>query len=156
MLKAIRLIFHKPVMETRRVLLICSNHLFGEAVEAILRTEPEVELIGPWKLGEARCAEIAEIRPSVVLIADEDAQSEASVTLTAALMETYPELPVIRLGLTENVGRVIFTHMMPARGADLIKTIRSLPGAGYPPREEEDLQCQRRGDKRQETPWLWE
>ncbi len=109
-----------------RVVLICSNRLFGESMERVLRAG-EVELIGPWDLSEDICARIGEVQPNVVVVADEDARGEESVRLTTAIMEQYPELPVIRTGLTENVVRVHSTYILPARGADLLETIRNLP-----------------------------
>ena len=114
-------------MPTRRVLLVCSEHLFGESMEKILRAEADVELVGPWGWGEDICQRITEANPDVVLIADEDSRSEAAATLTSAIMEKNPNLPIIRAGLTENVVRVHSTHVMPASGADLLETIRNLP-----------------------------
>lgn len=109
-----------------RVVLICSNRLFGESMERVLRAG-EVELIGPWDLSEDICARIGEVQPNVVVVADEDARGEESARLTTAIMEQYPELPVVRTGLTENVVRVHSTYILPARGADLLETIRNLP-----------------------------
>ena len=114
-------------MPQHRVLLICSQHLFGESMEKILRAEADVELVGPWGWGEDICQRITEANPDVVLIADEDSRSEAAATLTSAIMEKNPNLPIIRAGLTENVVRVHSTHVMPASGADLLETIRNLP-----------------------------
>lgn len=124
-------------MSKRRVLLVCSQHLFGAGMEGILRAARDVELIGPWGLGDDVCARIAEASPSVVLIVDEDSKSEASVELTSAIMERNPNLPIIRAGLTENVVRVHSTHVLPASGADLLETIRNLPAvfAGKPSNE---------------------
>ena len=119
-------------MPKQRVLLVCSQHLFGESVETILRAEADVELIGPWGLGEEVCSKITEASPSVVLIVDDDSQSEACARLTSAIMEAHPKLPIIRAGLTENVVRVHSTHILPARGTDLIATIRNLPETGNP------------------------
>lgn len=123
------MIFLIRVMETHRVLLVCSQHLFGESMENILRAEADVELIGPWDLGEDVCSRIPAANPSVVLIVSEDSQSEANASLTSAIMEAHPKLPIIRAGLTENVVRVYSTHILPARGTDLLETIRNLPVA---------------------------
>lgn len=125
-------------MEKHRVLLVCSQHLFGESMETILRAEADVELIGPWDLGTDICSRITEASPNVVLIVDEDSQSEASANLTSAVMEAYPNLPIIRAGLSENVVRVHSTHILPARGTDLLETIRNLPEAGNPSNERSD------------------
>ncbi|WKZ42679.1 MAG: hypothetical protein QY302_11315 [Anaerolineales bacterium] len=95
-------------------------------MERVLRAG-EVELIGPWDLSEDICARIGEVQPNVVVVADEDARGEESARLTTAIMEQYPELPVVRTGLTENVVRVHSTYILPARGADLLETIRNLP-----------------------------
>lgn len=114
-------------MPKQRVLLVCSQHLFGESMETILRAEADVELIGPWDLGEDVCSRITEAGPSAVLIVSEDSQSEASARLTSDIMEEHPKLPIIRARLTENVVRVYSTHILPARGADLLETIRNLP-----------------------------
>lgn len=114
-------------MPKRRVLLICSQHLFGESIETVLRAAEHVELIGPWRLGTDVCLKITKVSPDVVLIVDTDSQSEDSANLTSIIMRAHPRLPVIRAGLTENVVRVHSTHIVPARGTDLIETIRNLP-----------------------------
>jgi DNA-binding NarL/FixJ family response regulator len=115
------------VMQKRRVLLICSQHLFCESMETFLRAADGVDVIGPWDLSEDICQRIPEARPNVVVIVDEDPQSDVIASLTAAIIEQYPELSVIRAGLTENVFRVFSTHTLPARGTDLLETIRGLP-----------------------------
>ena len=108
-----------------RILLIRSPHLFGESMEMILRAETDMELIGPWDLNEQEvCGRLQEVQPSVVVIADEDLQSEATTELTRSIIEKYPEISVIHTALNENVFRIFSTHTLPARGADLLDTIR--------------------------------
>ena len=119
------------VMHKQRVLLICSQRLFGESLETVLRAAEDVELIGPWELGGDVCRRIADSRPNVVVIADEDPHDMAVTSLTGAIIEQYPELTVIRTGLNENVFRVFSTHTLPARGADLLETIRNLPPTDF-------------------------
>jgi len=114
------------LMHGPRVLLISSQHLFGESMEMILRGEKEIDLLGPWKLGESNLlGRILEERPSVVVIADENLQSETAAELTKSIIERCPELSVIRTGLSENVFRIVSTHTFPARGDNLLETIRS-------------------------------
>lgn len=96
-------------------------------METILRAAEDVELIGPWVLGEDVCQRIGEACPNIVVIADEESQNEAVARLTASVLEQYPDLSVIYTGLNENVFRVFSTHTLPARGADLLETIRNLP-----------------------------
>lgn len=126
-------------MSKRRVLLVCSQHIFGAGIETLLRAEEDLELIGPWGLGEEVCSRITEASPDVVLIVGDDSQNEASAELRSAIMEAHPSLPIIRAGLTENVVRVYSAHILPARGADLLETIRNLPEAGNPLKVRSDI-----------------
>ena len=113
-------------MSKPRVLLICSQHLFGESMEMILRAEKDVELVGPWNLGDKDiCERLVEASPSVVVIADENLQSEVAAELTKSIIEQCPNLSVIRTGLSENVLRIVSTHTLPARGDNLLETIRT-------------------------------
>lgn len=112
------------VMSKSCVLLISSQHLFGESMEMILRAEKDIELVGPWNLGDQDiCRRLLEVQPSVVVIADEDSQNEVAAELTKSIIEQNSELSVIRAGLSENVFRIFSTHTLPARGADLLETI---------------------------------
>lgn len=116
--------FSHAAMSKPRVLLISSQHLFGESMEMILRAEKEIELVGPWNLGDRDiCRRLLEVQPSVVVIAAENLQSETAAELTKSIIEQYSELPVIRAGLSENVFRIFSTQTLPARGADLLETI---------------------------------
>lgn len=113
-------------MSKPRVLLLSSQHLFGESMEMILRAEQDMELVGPWNLDEAEiCRRLLEVQPSVVVIADENLHSEIAAELTKTIMEQYPEISVIRTGLSENVFRIFSTHTLPARGIHLLETIRT-------------------------------
>lgn len=113
-------------MSKPRILLISSQHLFGESMEAILRTETNVELVGSWNLNDPQISDqIQETQPSVVIIADETLHSETAAKLTQSILEQYPDLSVVRTGLNEKVFRIFSTHTLPARGADLLETIRS-------------------------------
>ena len=113
-------------MPRPRVLLICSQHLFGESMETILRADKEVELVGPWNLSDKDIYEhLIEASPSVIVIADESLQSEAAAELTKTIIEQCPDLSVIRTGLSENVFRIVSTHTLPARGDNLLETIRT-------------------------------
>jgi DNA-binding NarL/FixJ family response regulator len=113
------------VISKPRVLLISSQHLFGESIEMVLRAEKEVELIGPWNLNDHDiCERLAEVSPSVIVIADENLQSEIAAELTKSIIEQHPEISVIRTALNQNVFRLFSTHTLPARGEDLLETIR--------------------------------
>lgn len=114
------------IMSKIRILLISSQHLFGESMETILRADKDVELVGPWSLGDKDIYErLIEASPSVIVIADENLQSEAAAELTKTIIEKSTELLVIRTGLNENIFRIVSTHTLPARGDNLLKTIRT-------------------------------
>lgn len=119
-------------MPTQRVLLLCSNHLFGESMEGILRAAADVDLIGPVGLEDDVHQHIAAANPHVVVIADEGVSGQRAAHLTASLVEQHPEIPVIRVGLNENIFRVFSTHTLPARVSDLLDAIRNLPAARVP------------------------
>ncbi len=118
--------FSHSTMSKPRVLLLSSQHLFGESMEMILRAEQDMELVGPWNLDEPGIyRRLLDVEPSVVVIADENLHSEMAAELTKTIMEEYPELSVIRTGLSENVFRLFSTHTLPARGIQLLETIRT-------------------------------
>lgn len=114
-------------MEKPRVLLVCSQHLFGESLETILRAANDIDLSGPWAMDVDIHKEILHLSPTVVVIADENPNSEPASHLTSSIIEQYPDLPVIRAGLIENTFRVFSTHTLPARGPNLLDAIRHLP-----------------------------
>ncbi|MFT3894937.1 MAG: hypothetical protein QM730_25200 [Anaerolineales bacterium] len=91
-----------------------------------MRAETGVELIGPWNLNEQNvCARLQEVQPSVVVIADEDLQSEAATELTRSIIENYPKISVIHTALNETILRIFSTYTLPARGENLLETIHS-------------------------------
>jgi DNA-binding NarL/FixJ family response regulator len=116
-------------MPKRRVLLVCSQHLFGESLEVLLRKAVDLDLIGPWEMNEDICDRLTDLDLDVVVIADEDPNGRGVVAFTNTVMHRYPDLPVIRTGLTQNIFYIVETHALPARGSDLLETIRGLPVA---------------------------
>lgn len=114
------------LMSKPRILLISSHHLFGESMEMILRAEKDIELVGPWNLGDQDiCRRLPDVKPSAVVIADENLQSETAAELTKSIIEHYPEISVIRTSLNENIFRIFSARTLPARGDNLLETIRT-------------------------------
>jgi len=115
-------------VDKRRVLLLWVQPLLGEGLEHILRGLEDVELIGPWVLDSGVLSRLSEAAPDIVIVADGDGEEgERVVSLTAQILECYPDLPVVRIGLEQNTVRVYTSRTLPARSADLIEAIRSLP-----------------------------
>ncbi len=112
-------------MPKRSVLLVSSENLFGESVEALLRRSTELQVFGPLKFEDDIPAEIARRQPKVVVIAGEDEFNAAAIHLTAHLVEHYPDLVVIRVGLAQKVFRVFSMHTLPARGSSLLEVIQN-------------------------------
>ncbi len=113
-------------MDKRTVILVCAPHLFGESLENLLRSSQDIRLIGPWELSADICDRLTDVHPDVVVIAEDGSEIEQIVSLTDQIMHRYPDLPVIRVGVNQNVMYIINTQALPARGSDLLKTIREL------------------------------
>lgn len=114
--------------KTRRVLLVSTEHLFGESLEAILRKVGDVELRGPLPpQQEVVTTQLAALRPDAVIVVDEGGNHTNVVLLIAAILQQFPRLPVIHAGLADNTFQVLSAHTLPARRADLVETILNLP-----------------------------
>ena len=117
------------VADKRRVLLLCAPSLLGESLENILSREEGIELIGPWGLDDPVLDQLPTSVPDVVLMAEVAGESEKAASLTARILDHYPDIPVIRVGLEQNTIRVYTSHAVPARAVDLMEAIRGLsPG----------------------------
>lgn len=114
--------------EKRRVLLICSQRLFGESLETILRRDDNLELIGPIEASEENInSRLLELRPDAVIVVDEGETKMSASYLTASILQQFPSLPVIRAGLEQNVFRIFSAHTLPARSSDLVEALLNLP-----------------------------
>ena len=114
--------------EKRRVLLICSQRLFGESLETILRRDENLELIGPIEASEENInSRLFELRPDAVIVVDEGETKMSVSYLTASILQQFPSLPVIRAGLEQNIFRVFSAHTLPARSSDLVEALLNLP-----------------------------
>lgn len=113
-------------VDKRRVLLLCLQSLLGESLEKVLSQEESVELVGPWDLDAPVLARLSEDAPDVVLVAEAESESERVASLTTQILDQYPDVPVIRVGLAQDTIRVYTSHAVPARAVDLMEAIHSL------------------------------
>jgi len=113
-------------MKKRRVLLLCVESLLGESLEQILGQLEDVDLVGPYLLGAGVLTELPKNAPDVAVIVHEDENLQKTVSLTSRILERYPGLAIVRVGLQENVMRVYASRTLPASRADLIEVIRGL------------------------------
>lgn len=112
----------------RRVLLICSQHLFGESLEVILRRVDDMELLGPLELSQENISvRLLELRPDAVIVVDEGENKTSVSYLTTAILQQFPSLPVISTGLEQSIFRVFSAHTLPARSSDFVEAILNLP-----------------------------
>lgn len=127
------LFYQRTYMEKRRVLLISQSDLLGESLEHILNSLEDVQVIGPWQPGEHVVADCVNHPPDLVIITDNEISAETGSQLTAHLLETIPNLAVIRIKQDSNFIYAYTTQTIPARVVDLIDTIRHLPIQGANP-----------------------
>lgn len=118
-------------MKKQRVLLISSHHLFGEGVETVLRRAADVELLEPLDLAQQDiCPQLPALRPDAVVIVDELPDTPAVSLLTTGILQQFPNLPVFRADLSENIFHVFAAHTLPARSSDLVEALAGLPADG--------------------------
>jgi chemotaxis response regulator CheB len=120
-------------MSKRRVLLLSEQDLLGESLEHLLSSLPEVELVGSRNLDDVTLEGLSACAPDLLLIAREEPTDKHLASLTAQVLEIYPNLPIIRLELEHNVLRIYTSQTLPARTADLVEAIRRLPAAAGEP-----------------------
>jgi len=118
-------------MEKHRVLLLSAHPLLSEGLGNLLSTLEDVILIGPRDLGSFALTDLVADAPDAVLFAGQEDDYATINSLMIEIWKHYPDLPVIQVGLAANdanhIVRVYTSHTLPARSADLIETIRSLP-----------------------------
>jgi chemotaxis response regulator CheB len=113
-------------MRRKRVILLCGQNLLGESLEHILMNARDVELIGAWDFADVTIPYLAEQTPDLLVMTEDELPHEQSTVLTAKILESLPDLPIIRVALEQNVFRVYTSRMLPARQADLIDVIHLL------------------------------
>lgn len=115
-------------MPKHRVLLISDHPLLSEGLANVLGEMEDLELVGPRSASSFALSDLGVCAPDVVLFAEQDIHSPAANTVLFQILQHVPDLPVIQVGLSgDNTARVFTSHALPARSADLIKTIRNLP-----------------------------
>jgi len=106
---------------------VCVHPLLGEGLEAILGGLTDVELVGPLTPEVQWQDQLPRDAPDVVFIAGDDREMHDAAPLTTQILDRYPDVPVIRVGLEQNAVRLYTSRTLPARSADLIGVIRNLP-----------------------------
>ena len=113
-------------MRRRRVALFCARQLLCESLQHTLESDPEIELQGPWAVDDQALERLSPPLPDVVLIAEPLEKAEKVVGVTARILESFPELPVIRVTLENNLMRFYSAQTVPASSNDLITLIHTV------------------------------
>ena len=114
-------------MEKRRVLLISQPNLLGESLEHILNSLEDVQVIGSWQPDEQLLLHCIEQPPDLVIITG-DQQGELSTSqLITQLLDSLPNLTVIRIKQESKYLLVYTSHTIQARVTDLVEAIHRLP-----------------------------
>ena len=107
-----------------RVYLIFRNQLFGDAIGAILRARPEIELVGSTDQPDQVAADVVALAPDVVLL-EETSDGPAVGDLHRILSGPIP-CRLITLRLDENEMHVWSqTWRRTVRAQDLVEAIIS-------------------------------
>lgn len=109
-------------------MLVSSKHLFSEGLEEILRKVGDVELIGPMKLTQDTLSgPLRQLHPDAVIVVESSEVKAGAAPLAGAILQQFPDLPIISAGLEQNTFRIYSTHTLPASSSDLVEAIRNLP-----------------------------
>jgi DNA-binding NarL/FixJ family response regulator len=87
-----------------RVLLVTETQLIGNVIAAVLEDESDVEVVGCVTSIDDALANAAE---SDVVLASPRLPGGGALELTTTLVETYPSIKVVALGLTESKAKVL-------------------------------------------------
>ncbi len=113
-------------MSQQRVLLLGRPGLLAQGVQDILERQSDMEIFGPHAMAVDAIAHIEALDPNVVVIADEGSTDAA---LVVHILRTYPDLPVVRVGLEESMVHVYRSERVAATSASLLDAIRGLPAS---------------------------
>ncbi len=111
-------------VEKKRILLLSQPNLLRDSLEHILGALEDVQVTGTWPLEGDVLAHCAAQSYDLVLIADDEASSPQASAVMSSLLETHPQVPIVRVRLDPGVLLVAVSQARPARVADLIQIIR--------------------------------
>ena len=116
-----------------RVLLVSEPSLFQDAIEALLREEPGLEIVGRETDARQAVVRIRECRPDVVIVADGEGETGLEADLLRLAREGFP-MRIVEVHLATNTVCIYSGKQESVREAgDLARTVRhicaGLPGS---------------------------
>jgi DNA-binding NarL/FixJ family response regulator len=120
-------------MKPIRVLIADDHVLFREGVNAILRSVPDVELVGEAGTGEEALALTSDLKPDVILM-DIQMPDLNGVDATERILKTHPDVGIIIVTMLEDDDSLFSAMRAGARGyvlkgadkAEMLKCIRAV------------------------------
>jgi hypothetical protein len=109
----------------RRVVLLATQLLLGEALANILSDQDDVELIGPFIPTPETIAHLSDQAPDIFVLVNE--AKEVDPSLAAQILSHYPDHPMLQVSTEESLVRVTTSESHTTSSAELLETIRSLP-----------------------------
>jgi hypothetical protein len=109
----------------RRVVLLATPLLLGEALANILSNQDDVDLIGPLVPGPDTMTRLAEQAPDIFVFINEGSEEDQRVT--AQILSHFPDYPLLQVSSEESLVRVTTSESHTTSSVDLVETIRSLP-----------------------------
>jgi chemotaxis response regulator CheB len=107
----------------QRVLILGRSGLFAQGVQDILEQENDIEVCASHPMTVDGANQIRALGPDVLILAN-DGTTDAA--LVGHILRTYPDLPIVRVGLEDSVIRVYRSEQVAATSAGLLDTIRGL------------------------------
>jgi len=122
-------ISHKPI----RIVVVDDHVLFREGLVAIIRSEPDIEVVGQAGSVKEAVALIGSLKPEVVLM-DFGLPDGTGVDATRAVLKEYPECKIVFLTMSEEDDDLFSAVRSGAKGyllknmhpSKLVATIKSV------------------------------
>lgn len=115
----------------RRVIIIATQSLLGEALANLLGEFQDVEIVGPWSHDAETLERLSEESPDVILLATQETESEETSELTGQILARFPDFPLVQVPIEESTVRLYTSKSLLASSQDLIETIRNLPMSNH-------------------------
>ncbi len=97
----------------------------------LLSRVKDVQICGLWNATPSALNAIAESQPDAILMVEATAHEPQTSRLISSILESFPQLPVIRITLEKNTFQVYRSYLSPARSETLAAILRNLAPVGW-------------------------
>jgi len=107
-----------------RVLIVSEPSMFEEAIETLLREEPDLEIVGRETDPHQAVERIRECHPDVVIVADGEGETGLEAELLRLVREGFP-MSIVEVHLATNTVCIYWGEQQPIRAVgDLVNTVQ--------------------------------